>query len=169
MKLKRYVKQFSAMLRRLLFQMSKDTLRVLVFVLVICVFSALVYTSASQHWFSATVRSRGAVRTLGVGVYWDSVCSNPVHYIEWGIIEPGSHTNVTVHIRNEGNVPMYISLNTTNWDPPHTSQYMTLSWDYSGQALQLNEVIETTLMLSVSSTLQNVTDFAFDITISQLG
>jgi hypothetical protein len=168
-RLKQVVERFSLLFEGLSHQKPRRKLRFLGFTLIVCVFSSLVYVSVSVHLFSATIGSRGVVKTLGVGVYWDEECVNAVSQIDWGIIEPGLSMNVAVYIRNEGNVPTYISLNTTNWDPPCTSEFMTLSWDYSGQALQPNEAIKITLILLVSNTLQDITNFDLDIVITQIG
>jgi len=168
-RLKQVVERFSLLFEGFSHQKLRGKMRFLGFALIVCVFSSLVYVSVSWHLFSATIGSRGVVKTLGVGVYWDEECVSAVSQIDWGVIEPGLSTNVAVYIRNEGNVPTYISLSTTNWDPPHTSEFMTLSWDHSGQTLQPNEAIKTTLILSVSNTLQNVTDFDLDIVIAQIG
>lgn len=115
---------------------------------------------------SVTIGSRGSVKALYFGVYWDSECSNPVSNIDWGIMEPGSSVNVTIYIRNEGNAPMRIALNATNWNPSNASHYMRLEWDYSGQILQPNENIKTVLFLVVSLDALKVTDFSFDILIT---
>lgn len=115
---------------------------------------------------SVTIGSRGSVKALYFGVYWDSECNNPVFNIDWGIIEPGSSVNVTVYVRNEGNVPMRIALNVTNWNPSNASDYMRLEWDYSGQVLQPNENIRTVLFLVISPDAIKVTDFSFDILIT---
>jgi len=166
-RLKQVVERFSLLFKGLSHQKPRRKIRFLGFALIICVFSSLVYVSVSVYLFSATIGSRGVVKTLGVGVYWDEECVNAVSYIDWGIMEPDSPSNVTVYIRNEGNVPAYISLNTTNWDPPDASKYITLSWDYSEQVLEPNEAVEITLSLLISPEVQSVTDFDFDILITQ--
>jgi hypothetical protein len=168
-RLKHVIERFSLLFEGLSHQKPRRKMRFLVLTLIVCVFSSLIYVSISAHLFSTTIGSRGVVKTLGVGVYWDEECASAVSQIDWGVIEPGLSTNVAVYIRNEGNVPSYILLSTTNWDPPCTSEFMTLSWDCSGQALQPNEAIKTTLILSVSNALQNVTDFDLDIVIAQIG
>jgi len=162
------VKQFFAVLRGFCFQKFKKKLAIFVFTLFICVFSTLIYTSVSMYLFSATISSKGVVKTLGVGVYWDEVCSKPVSYIDWGIVDPVLQKNVTVYVRNEGNVPAFISLDTINWDPVNASSCITLSWDYLGQLLGPSEVVEVTFILSISSDVQNITSFTFDIMITQV-
>jgi len=163
------VKSFLAMLKTRFLQKSRRNLRLSAVMLIVCVFSAVVYASVSMNMFSTTIGSRGAVKTLGVGVYWDVGCNNPVSSIDWGVVDPGSRENVTVYVRNEANVPAVISLSTENWDPPEASSYMTLGWDYSGQTLEPGESIGVTLTLSISSDIQDVTEFDFDIVIAVVG
>jgi hypothetical protein len=110
------VRRFSVIVRKLFSQKPKKSFRLLVFALAVCVFGFLIYTSVSMCLFSTTISTRGTVRTRGVEVYWDEVCSNPVSSVDWGIVDPGSQENVTLYVRNEGNAPVVISLDTVNWD-----------------------------------------------------
>jgi hypothetical protein len=113
-----------------------------------------------------TIRSKGAVKTLGVGVYWDEACNNTVSSLDWGIVELDVQKNVTFYVKNEGNAPGSIYLSAVNWDPPSASNYMTLSWDYLGSLLEPNETIRVTLTLSISKDILGVVDFNFDTIIS---
>jgi len=106
------------------------------------------------------------VETVGVGVYWDSGCSNRVSSIEWGTIEAGAVKTVTVYVRNEGDVTISLSLSTTNWSPSTASKYMSLSWNYDGQPINPNGVIPVTLTLSVSPSITGISSFSFDIIIT---
>jgi hypothetical protein len=114
---------------------------------------------------SVYLSSVGTVKALGVGVYWDSVCSQTVSGIDWGLAEPGTVKNVTVYMRNEGTAPITLSLQTANWNPPNTADYISLSWDYGGQAIGVNQVVAVTLSLSISSNIQGITTFSFDVVI----
>jgi len=116
--------------------------------------------SASVH-----LQSVGTVKALGVGVYWDSGCSQTVSSIDWGLAEPGAVKNVTVYIRNEGNAPITLSMQTANWNPPNATDYISLSWNYSGQTIGANQVVAVTLSLSISYNIQGITTFSFDIVI----
>jgi hypothetical protein len=120
--------------------------------------------SASVH-----LQSVGTVKALGVGVYWDSGCSQTVSSIDWGLAEPGVVKNVTVYMRNEGNAPITLSLQTANWNPANAADYISLSWDYNGQTIDLHQVIGVTLSLSISSSITGITSFSFDIIISAVG
>jgi hypothetical protein len=133
-------------------------------VLIVSVLTSLVY--ASVCLFSAvTIRSKGAVETPGVGAYWYPSCNNSVSSLDWGVIGPGVQRNLTVYVRNEGNAPGILYLSAVDWDPPNASNYMTLSWDYSGNPLEPNETIRVTLTLTISQDIQDIVDFNFDTVI----
>jgi hypothetical protein len=127
---------------------------------------AVVYALTSVSVYLSSV---GTVKALGVGVYWDSGCSQTVSSIDWGLAEPGAVKNVTVYMRNEGNAPITLSLQTSNWNPPNAADYISLSWDYGGQAIGVNQVVAVTLSLSISSNIQGITTFSFDVVIAGSG
>ena len=112
-----------------------------------------------------TLPNLGTVKTTGVGVYWDSGCSNSVTSVNWGTVAPGSTNDVTVYIKNEGNAEETLSSTAENWNPSIASTYMTLTWDYAGQVIDVGEVVQVTLSLSVSDTIEGITSFSFDIVI----
>jgi len=112
-----------------------------------------------------TLPNLGTVKAMGVGVYWDSGCSNSVTSVNWGTVEPGSTNDVTVFIRNEGNGAETLSSTAENWNPSTASMYMSLTWDYGGQVIDVGEVVQVTLSLSVSASITGITSFSFDIVI----
>ena len=114
---------------------------------------------------SRTVPNAGAVKAIGVGVYWNNECTNPLSSIDWGVLEPGSSKNVTCYIRSEGNSVSTLSMNASNWNPSNASSYMTLSWDYGGQSINPDDVVQVTFTLSVDASIEGITSFSFDITI----
>jgi hypothetical protein len=118
---------------------------------------------------SVRIVGRGTVKAVGVGVFWNSNCTNPVSFIDWGMVEPGSMNNVTVYVRNEGNVAADLSLATDNWNPSSASNYMAFTWNYANQPLQPLEVVQVVLTLTVSSSIQGIESFSFDIAISISG
>jgi hypothetical protein len=130
---------------------------------------ALIVVASGFMQSSVRIRGQGTVKAVGVGVFWDSNCTNTVSFIDWGIVEPGSMNNVTVYMRNEGNVAASISLATENWNPSNASDYLSLSWNYDGRELNPLEVVQETLTLTVSSSVQGITSFSFDIIVSISG
>lgn len=130
------------------------------------VLSVLVIQALSSAQASRTFSNTGTVRTIGVGVYWDNECTDPVSSIDWGTLEPGATKDVTIYIRNEGSSDSTISMYTSNWNPSSAWEYIGLSWDYAGQQMSPDEVIQVTLTLSISSSIEGITSFSFDITIT---
>ena len=118
---------------------------------------------------SIVLYNTGNVKAIDIEVYWDSDCTNEVSLIDWGIIEPETTENVTVYILNTGNSNVMLSMNTTNWSPSSASNYITLSWDYEGQSIGLGQVVQTTLTLSMSPSIQGITSFSFDIVVAGSG
>ncbi|MEM2969592.1 MAG: hypothetical protein QXR63_01495 [Candidatus Bathyarchaeia archaeon] len=116
--------------------------------------------------YSVRINNQGTVKTMGVGVYWDQNCTNTITLIDWDIVEPGSINNVTVYLRNEGNMAANISMTTENWNPQNASNYLTLNWNYNGQQLNPSEAVQVTLSLAVSSNVQGIENFSFNIIIS---
>jgi hypothetical protein len=127
---------------------------------------AVVYALTSVSVYLSSV---GTVKALGVGIYWDNACSQTVSSIDWGLAEPGAVKNVTVYMRNEGNAPITLSLQTVNWNPANATDYISLSWNYGGQAIGQNQVLAVTLSLSISSNIQGITTFSFDIVVAGSG
>lgn len=118
---------------------------------------------------SRTVSNSGAVKGIGVGIYWNSACTNRTSSINWGIFDHGSNKTVTVYVRNEGNSAATLTRATQNWNPSTASSYMTLTWNYAGQTLSVNQVLQIRLTLAVSSAVSGITSFSFDIVITATG
>lgn len=126
-------------------------------------------TVLSSIQTSRTISNAGAVKGIGVGIYWDSTCTNRTSLVNWGLLDPGSNKNITVYVRNEGNAGVTLSKATQNWNPSTASSYMTLNWNYAGQTLSVNQVLQIKLTLVVPSTTSGITNFSFDITITATG
>lgn len=116
-----------------------------------------------------TITSLGSVKGIGVGIYWDSACTNQVSSINWGVIDPGSNKTVTMYVRNEGNAGVTLTRATQNWNPSTSANYMTLNWNYAGQTLSVNQVLLIRMILVVSQTTSGITNFTFDIVVTATG
>ena len=133
--------------------------------------SIVALTALASGFTGSSVRivGRGAVKAVGVGVFWDVNCTNVVTEIDWGLVEPGSHVNATIYLKNEGNAPITLSLDTENWNPSNASDYITLSWDYASQTMNPGTIMRVNLILAVSSNVTGITNFTFDIVITGFG
>ena len=126
-------------------------------------------TTLSLVQTSRTISNVGLMKGIGVGIYWNSACTNRTSSIDWGLLDPGSDKIVTVYVRNEGNAVVTLSKATQNWNPSTASSYITLNWNYAGQTLSVNQVLQIKLTLVVSSSISGITSFSFDITITATG
>lgn len=142
-------------------------------ILVVAAIGFLVYTFAlsflgpvlSSIIADKTYGNTGTVAAVGVGVYWDYNCTNPVNSFDWGFIEPSANKSLCCYIENTGNQKVVLSMSTSNWDPQNTTQFLTLTWDLEGANLDIEERIRATFTLTVSSSSQGITSFRFDVTI----
>ncbi|MEM3054657.1 MAG: hypothetical protein QXM52_02995 [Candidatus Bathyarchaeia archaeon] len=126
----------------------------------------MVITAAGAFVATRTISNVGSLKSVGVDVYWDSSCTNPVSSIDWGEMVPGSSKQFTIYIKNNGNVPLRLSMTVSNWNPPSASTYMNLSWNCEGYVLGAGSVVSAVITLSVSSSITEITNFSFDITIA---
>lgn len=103
----------------------------------------------------------------GIGVYWDYECTRSVKEINWGTLFAGAKKNVTVCIRNQLQNVIYLMLNISDWNPQNAFHFMTLSWDYQGNALSPSSVVKVNFILALKPTISGITSFSFNITISE--
>jgi hypothetical protein len=143
---------------------ASASIALVIYTLSLSMFSSAVSTSQTNK----TISSSGSLVAIGVGIYSDADLTNKVSSINWGIIEPGSNVNVPVYIRNEGNSAATLFMTQSNWYPSNAASYMNLSWNYSGQYLSAGASIQVELTLSVSESVEGITDFGFDITITTI-
>ena len=126
-------------------------------------------TTLSLVQNSSTVSSVGTIKGVGVGIYSEYACTNKVTSINWGVLDPGSNKTITIYVRNEGNAAATLSQTTQNWNPTAASSYLTLRWNYAGQTINVNQVLQVKLTLTLSSTVTGITNFGFDTVITSTG
>jgi hypothetical protein len=136
---------------------------VVAMVLMVVLFTVTALTTSS------TLLSTGLVKALGVSIYSDSACTQLLTSISWGTADPGVTINKTIYIKNTSDVAVTLSLKTANWNPSNASSYISLKWNYGGQTLSVNQVVTTTLSLSVASNIQGITSYSFNIIITGTG
>lgn len=125
--------------------------------------SMLASAKSSSVQNDSSISNVGAVKAIGVGVYYDANLTSGVSSIDWGVFEPGLSSNKTVYVRNEANSSIRLALVTSNWAPSNAAQFITLEWDYGGESIAPGSVVKVTLELAVSANISNVTNFSFDV------
>jgi archaellum component FlaG (FlaF/FlaG flagellin family) len=115
---------------------------------------------------SQTVNNHGGVNAIGVGVYSEPECLNNVTQIDWGYLDPGATRDHTIYVKNEGNVPMTVTMTSWGWDPSSAEPYLACSWDREGSQVDPGSVLTAVLTLSVSPDITGVQSFSFNMTIA---
>ncbi len=117
---------------------------------------------------NTNISNAGSITAVGLGIYSDSDLTNQISSISWGTLDPGSNVNRTVYIRNQGNAPVTLALTTLNWNPATASNYLTVTWNYGGQTIDVDAAIPVQFTLSAQSSTTGITTFSFDMTITAI-
>ena len=115
---------------------------------------------------SQNVDLNGTIATVNVDLYSDASCTQPCTTINVGTLNPGSTFTQTVYVKNNGSIPVTLSMNANNWNPTTASNYLTLSWNRQNQILNAGTSCEATLTLTVAINADSLTSFGFSATIT---
>jgi uncharacterized membrane protein len=118
----------------------------------------------SLYQTSNTISSIGTLKAIGIEIYQNEDLADRVTTINWGTLKPGDTKTYTIYISNKGNFPLTLSMSTSNWNPPSASDYLSLTWSYSGQTIRAGEAVQVTLTLTVNRSISGLSNFGFDIT-----
>jgi len=118
---------------------------------------------------SRTLASSGSIKAVNVGVYWDFDCTQNVTAIDWGVPGPGDVVNMTVYVKNSGNSGLVLNMSSNGWIPVEAENFLSLSWDVEGAAVEVDGVVQAVLVLEVSESITGITDFSFSIVIEGTG
>lgn len=117
---------------------------------------------------SATLSASGNIQiqaSPGIGIYLNSQATAPLTSLNWGTLEPGQNQNITMYVKNEGNTPITLTLQISNWNPTSAQNYLTVTWTYNGQTINQDQTRQITLTLEVDPNTTGITNFSFEITI----
>ena len=149
---------------------QKGLIRRIFFYAILVILSSILVSGVYAAITSNTIiQSSGAIKAIGVSVYWDAATTNEVTAIDWSTLEAGASESKTIYIKNTGNAAVTLFLDTDNWNPSAASQYITLDWNYGGQSIRPDAVVEVVLTLTISQDISGITDFSLDITITSSG
>ena len=129
----------------------------------------LVVSAVGSLVVTRTVSNTGSIRvstpSAQLGIYSDSGCTTVLSSVSWGTLDPGSVATSTIYVKNEGNVPVTLSIQAANWNPAAAQNYFILTWNRNSYVLAVGASVQAVLSLSVSSSISNITSFSFDISI----
>jgi hypothetical protein len=126
----------------------------------------ILVSALASLYATHTVPNTGSITAVGVGVYSDINCVNPLSSIGWGTLNPGSTTNYTMYVKNTGDAQETLNMTTSSWNPGTASSYITLKWNQEKSILSAGASVPAVLTLTVSPSITGITSFSFNITIT---
>ncbi len=114
-----------------------------------------------------TIQNASAISTTNnIGVYWNQKCTETVTSINWGNLSPGESKNITLYMRNQDNITIILTINTTNWNPENAPEFLIFSWTSTNTKIEPQQVVKVTLTLHVKQNIKEIKEFSFDITLT---
>lgn len=132
-------------------------------IIVALIVAAIGITYAALQYFYS-ISNQGNI--LSISCVVQDAAGLSITNINWGTLDPGSTTDKLVYVKNDGSVQISLSIATEAWIPVQASDYLTLSWNYTGQILNPNDQIPAILTLTVSSDVADITTFEFTTVIT---
>lgn len=112
-----------------------------------------------------TILNLGQVTTFNVEAYQDPECTLPLTQIDWGVISPNTNKTALCYLHNEGNTPITLAMNTSDYAPANFQAYSEVSWDYNGAAINPNATLTTHISLRIFDNITGIQQFSFSINI----
>lgn len=111
------------------------------------------------------INNRAAMATVEIGVFRDITCTQICYFLDWGILRPGENKTVLLYIKNIGGAPISGSIETSEWAPPETANFLNLTWNFGERILDPGRVRPTNFTLSVAKNIWGIEQIAFLITV----
>jgi hypothetical protein len=148
---------------------NKKAIAILVALIISAATLAIATTGVlSNTNFNQTIPSSGRIQSSpNIGIFNNNICTQNATTIDWATLQSGISTSKTIYIKNLGTTNAALSLSAIEWNPTNASNAITLSWNIDGRTLAPNEVVQATLTLTVSPTIDaSITSFSFNIQIT---
>ena len=144
--------------------MEQSFLRIFALVAVLAFLAGSATTFALMQW-TQRIPNLATLKVVGIGVYQDPGCTVSVAQIEWGMVEPEDRATFDTYIKNESNVPITLTIYTEDWSPANASNFISLSWDYNGSEILVDDSIPVAFVLNVDPATAGIDSFSFTIVI----
>lgn len=140
-------------------QLKRDLLSIGSLIAIVVLIGSCVTWAILQY--SVTVNNHGSVQAIGCQIL--DASGNQITSIDWGTIDVGTNANHNIYVKNNGTIPITLTMITLNWNPSNASTFLTLSWNYTGQTIDPDQTLPLTLNLAVAPETSGFIDFSFDI------
>lgn len=108
----------------------------------------------------------GTITTVNVDAYTDAACTIPCTSLNVGNVAPGSTVTQIIYMKNNGTVPVTLTMAASNWNPTTASSYLTLTWNRQNYVLSAGTSVQATLTLTAAANAGNLTTFSCSVTIT---
>ena len=121
----------------------------------------------ATNYVEKRIQSTGYIYTPNpsIEVYSDPEYTTILTQIGWGTLTAGDTATRTIYIKNIGNTQLQVNITTANWNPTQAPTYITLTSNVNDFALSPESTQTAILTLTISSNIQGITDFGFDIVV----
>jgi hypothetical protein len=117
--------------------------------------------------YNKTILNQGTVFAIGIEVYWEKTAVNIVTTIDWGQLNPSASKTVTVFIKNIQTQPCILSFVTNNFNPVSTSNYVTLTWNYTVTTIiNPNDIIPVNFTNAISANVVGINSYSYHVVIT---
>ncbi len=133
--------------------LSKGQVAAIVLISVLAVSAAGSVTYAALQ-ASGRFGSSGKIVAIGLQVFRDAALTQQATEFSWGELAAGNTATMQLWVKNNGTVPIILSLSAEDWTPLIAQQYITFSWNYApGTVIQKGSLLEVAVIISVTSIL----------------
>lgn len=121
----------------------------------------------AANYVEKRIQSTGTIYTPNpsLEVYSDPGCTTILTQVNWGTLTAGDAPTYTIYIKNIGNAQLQVNITTANWTPTEAPTYINLTSNVNNFALPPDSTQTAILTLTISSSIQGITDFSFDIVV----
>ena len=131
---------------------------VLASVLIVSATGAVAYATLSA---TGKFGSHGKIIAVGLQVFENAALTSEAKAIEWGELAPGGSATCQLWVKNNGTVPIVLSMSAGDWVPLIAQQYVSYSWNCTpGTVLQRDQVLAVVITISINQYIIGVEDFA---------
>jgi hypothetical protein len=86
--------------------------------------------------------------------------------IDWGVLSPAENKTESIIVSNTAPVKLQLQVSTNSWNPSNASDYLSLTWNYSGSPVAAKASVPIALTLHVDPYISGIQNFTFNILIS---
>ena len=124
-------------------------------ILIIAFMQVMIYSYKS----SRTMGSRGIIVT---GDYLKVDKSS----IDWETLYPAQNKTMDILITNEAPTAQTLSMTTAAWDPANATDFISLTWNYTGSSVAAKASIPVALTIHIDPLINGIQNFTFNIILS---